>query len=91
MLFILSCAILASTITVITRKLREIHFSLMMFSYGFIATLSLGVYLILEYLIFKSQFLDGMRLFSYDKDQWILLMWVSLVNAIAMNCVTIAQ
>ena len=40
-----------SSVGVITRKLKEIHFSIMMFYYGSFATTVLTIWTILEYLI----------------------------------------
>lgn len=46
---------LFSAVTVITRKMRELHFSLLMWHYGFFATLCLLVWVIGEYMIMDDE------------------------------------
>jgi hypothetical protein len=40
-----------SLVGVITRKINEVHFSLMMFHYGWFASLTLALYLLFEWIL----------------------------------------
>ena len=83
---------------VLTRKMKELHFSVMMFHYGLFATIFCLVWMIAEYVIqsrngsYKSVSEEciGFRLFCYSSSQWELLLAIGLINAIAMNFQTIA-
>ena len=54
-----------SSVGVITRKLKEVHFSLMMFYYGVFATTVLTMWTIFEYIVYQHQ---EMRIFNYRKE-----------------------
>ena len=47
---ILTCSITYSLVSVLTQKLKTIHFSLMMFHYGWVASSMVFLYLILEHI-----------------------------------------
>ena len=47
---ILTCSITYSLVSVLTQKLKEIHFSLMMFHYGWVASSMILIYLIVEHI-----------------------------------------
>ena len=63
-----------SSITVITRKIRDLHFTLMMFHYGLFATILLWIVIILEYNLSnkRTYYPEGqvdcptLRIFCYD-------------------------
>ena len=92
----LTTAICFSSIAVMTRKMKEVHFSLLMFHYGLFASVILGSYLIIEFLIaldqgHLSEDCPTLRLFCYDWKQWIQLIAVGILNCSSMNFMTIAQ
>ena len=64
----------------------------MMFHYGWIASVVLIIYLTLEYVVGSGndQFEDGLRITTYTGTQWKQLIAISIINAIGMNCNTIA-
>ena len=82
-----------SSIAVMTRKMKEIHFSLLMFHYGLFATVILGSILIIEYLgaLYKGHLNPKLHLFCYNWQQWIQLIAVGILNCSSMNFMTIAQ
>ena len=85
-----------STITVITRKIKSVHFSLMMFYYGLFASIVLICWLSIEFLFFSentnySCSPGKLRLLCYNSHQWFLLLAVAINNSISMNFMTIAS
>ena len=75
--------IMLSFIIVITRKMRKIHFSVILFYYGLIAAILLALWLAFEYTVdFYDQFKDGLRLTTYDQYQWLLILGCLLTNTI---------
>lgn len=88
-----------SAVTVITRKIKELHFSLLMFHYGLFATILLTIVIIGEYLVTDHKtYRHGLpnscttiRLFCYDATQWFLLIFVAIFNSVSMNFMTIAS
>jgi hypothetical protein len=89
-------AVCFSSIAVMTRKMKEIHFSLLMFHYGLFASVILGSYLIIEFIKayyqgHLSEDCPTFRLFCYDWKQWIQLIAIGILNCSSMNFMTIAQ
>ena len=88
-----------SGITVMTRKMKDIHFSILLFYYGLIASTSVALFLTLEYLIQSSNGnystvndeCTSLRLFCYDLTQWSTLLVIGVLNAASMNFMTIAM
>jgi len=64
----LATAWMVSAIGVMTRILKDIHFSIVMFYYSFIASMALMTCLAIEFLYWSDNFNDGMRMFTYDMD-----------------------
>ena len=63
---ILTTSIMYSLVSVLTQKLKSIHFSLMMFHYGWIASLMVFIYLTFEHLLLSDKSIfEPMRLFTY--------------------------
>ena len=81
----------AAIVVVLTRYLKEIHFSIMMFHYGWTASFVLMVWLIFEFIVWNNSFTNGFRLFTYSLYQWLLLIVIAIFNALAMNLATIAN
>ena len=85
-----------SFVGVITRKVREVHFSLMMFHYGWFSTLILLTWIVIEFCFFKNpdKTLNDSsktpRILNYNFDQYILLISLSIVNVLSMNLNTLA-
>ena len=77
-----------SAVGVITRKLREIHFSLMMFHYGVFSTFVLSIWTLFEFAVFTQD--SGLRLIQYSSDQYLLLFLTGFFNAISLNFLTLA-
>ena len=77
-----------SAVGVITRKLREIHFSLMMFHYGMFGTVLLSTWTLIEFGAFTKE--DGLRIIQYSKEQYLLLFLTGILNAISLNFLTLA-
>jgi len=92
------CALVAalgfSGISIITRKIKEVHFSIMMFWYGIFAASMYFLGLVLEYNIIGRNYADqscqSFRLLCYDSHQWKLMLSAAFCNAVSMNCSTIA-
>lgn len=62
-----------------------------MFHYGWVASLSLIIWLIFEHLyIFGDHNLANMRMFSYTFNQNVALVVLAAFNAFGMNLMTIA-
>jgi drug/metabolite transporter (DMT)-like permease len=97
MMLVTACCF--SGVTVMTRKMKEIHFSLLMFHYGAFASTLIGAYLIIEFIAKSnngtydavSEDCTTFRLFCYDSAQWFLLLAVGICNAVSMNFMTIAS
>jgi drug/metabolite transporter (DMT)-like permease len=83
------CAWFYSGVIVSTRKLKEIHFSLMLFHYGIIASSLYLVYIVVQYgakivISYPNLLnLDPFYLFHYNTQQWSYLLIISLLNSIA--------
>lgn len=93
------CALIAalgcSGIAIVTREIKEVHFSIMMFWYGIFAASIYFTTLLAEYqLSAKYDFIDetypGFRLLCYNFHQWTLMLSAVFCNAVSMNCSTIA-
>ena len=80
----------AATVVVATRFMKDIHFTLVMFHYGLISSVILILCLVAEYFMYKSSFPNGFRLFTYDLNQWALLVIIAIINSTSMNFNTIA-
>lgn len=86
-------------ITVMTRKMKEIHFSILLFYYGMIASTVVGVYLGLEYLVQSvngtytpvNSTCTSFRFLCYNSTQWGTLLIIGVLNAASMNFMTIAM
>ena len=63
---IIVCAWMNASIIVITRTLKEVHFSLIMFHYGWIASVILFIYLIIERLFLIEDRTQPIRQFQYN-------------------------
>jgi hypothetical protein len=91
-------AICFSSIAVMTRKMKEIHFSLLMFHYGLFASVILGSWLVGEYFwgayhgtLLPESECSTIKLFCYDWLQYIELIVIGILNCSSMNFMTIAQ
>jgi drug/metabolite transporter (DMT)-like permease len=78
-----------AAVGVCTRKLKQLHFTIIMFTYAWIASLILLVFLTIEY--FVTQFGETPRIFTYSKENYILMVSCALFNAFGMNCLTISR
>ena len=78
-----------AVVVVLTRKLKEVHFSLMMFYYGFFATMTLTVALIVEWLFFSDDKVP--RILTYSGEQYLYVLIIAVLNAFGMNLSTLAQ
>ena len=90
MVCVFACSFLGSIILTLTRFLKNLHFTLVMFHYGWISSVILTAWLLAEYLTDPSRFPQGLRLLTYNLNQWGLLGIISILNSIAMNLETIA-
>ena len=54
-------------ISVVTRFLKDIHFSVIIFHYTIFASILIFIYLTFEYLLNKPDFPDGPRILTYNK------------------------
>ena len=87
-----------SSVSVLTRKMKDIHFSLMMFHYGLFATIFCSVWITAEYVIQSrngtyqpvSEDCTAIRVLCYGRHQWAILFSIGLLNASSMNFMTIA-
>ena len=80
----------ASAVTAITRYLKDIHFSVIMFYYGLSASIILMVWLVLEYFIWLYPAGKPFRMLHYSLADWSLLTIIAILNAVGMNFATIA-
>lgn len=79
-----------SAVGVCTRKLKALHFSIIMFTYAWIASLILLVFLTVDY--FATQKIGTTpRIFTYSKENYLLMFGCALFNAFGMNLLTIAR
>ena len=85
LLLITCCAFFYSIIIILTRKMKDVHFSLVMFHYGFLASIILIIWIVLKYVIYMSDYPNGPQIFTYDAEQWKLLITMSVANAVGMN------
>jgi hypothetical protein len=85
-----------SGISIITRRIKEIHFSIMMFWYGIFAATMYFTVLMVEYKFGGEDYASPdkscttFRLLCYDFHQWKLMLSAAFCNAVSMNCSTIA-
>ena len=83
-------------ISILTHKLKDVHFSLIMFHYGWFATTSIFGFLIIEFLVTKSEnyfYINdckNIRLLCYTPNQWFYIFIPAIFNAFSMNFETIA-
>ena len=77
----------ASAVGVLTNFLKEIHFSVMMFHYGWSASATLLCYIVWEY---TSSDMTEFRLFSYSLKMYVIVLLSAFFNAVGMNMATIA-
>ena len=78
-----------AAVGVCTRKLKQLHFSIIMFTYAWVASLILIVFLTIEY--FVTQFGQIPRIFTYSRENYLLMFGCALFNAFGMNLLTIAR
>lgn len=89
---IFTTAWMYSLTIVFSRIMKDVHFSLLMFHYGWIASVSLIVGLVMEHVIVHASFdFANLRMFSYTNGQYSQLVILSLLNAFGMNLATIAS
>jgi len=71
---------------VLIRKIKDLHFSLMIFHYGYFAFAIMFAINLFEYQLYHSNKdyypYDGLRLFHYDWTQWKILITMSTINAL---------
>ena len=87
---------IASIVVVVTRFLKDIHFSLIMFHYGWIASLTLFLWLIIEQVTNPSSLFQDINIIwrltltQYNTEQYFILAVVATLNAVGMNLSTLA-
>lgn len=80
-------------VQVLTRRMREVHFTKVQFYYTFLACICQFIFLMIRSVIttgnpFKDiAFLNGV----YSKDEWALLLVISIMNVIWMSSQTLAN
>ena len=80
-----------SLANILTRLIKKVHFSLVMFHYGWLASSILLIYLAAEHVIKEeTPFETTMRFLTYNFEQAKLLFGLSLVNALGLNLLTLA-
>ena len=93
---VLWCSWSFSAISIITRKLKEIHFSLMLFHYGWFATSALLGFMIFEFYFTKPQNYksvdncQNMRFLCYSTNQLVFMLIPAIFNVFSMNFTTLA-
>ena len=81
------------TVQVLTRRMREVHFTVIQFYYTLIASCCQFIFLMIRShynsgsLTKEIAFLNGV----YSKHEWALLFVISIINVIWMSCFTIAN
>ena len=90
--FGMACALLNalcySGVIVLTRKAAKIHYSLVLLSYGIIATFLYVVWVLIEFFI--SSPTPWPRIFYYDSTQWKYLLIIAIMNGVSMTFATLA-
>lgn len=93
----ISCTALGfSTVGVLTRKMKSIHFSIIQFDYGILSVSGLLAWILIEFAIKKNSEdpaaygYDTLRILNYGSVQWVLLIVIAFMNAIGMNAFTLA-
>ena len=87
---IMCCMLSASSysfIIVLTRKLKNIHYSIMLFQYGFWATLLFIIYALIDFVLGQDTYPS---IFFLDSTQWKYLGVMSVMNSIAQYFATLA-
>jgi len=79
-----------STVIVVTRKVKHIHFSLVLLSYGIIATTLYTLWVLVEFATDSTWTEVWPRIFYYNRHQWFYLALISIMNAISMTFATLA-
>ena len=85
LIFMFVVAFLYSLIIILTRKMKGLHFTLVMFHYGLCASGILLVWLIIHYLTNLEEYPNGPRLLTYDRSQWFQLIAIAVINSVGMN------
>lgn len=75
-----------AVVSILTRQMQSMHFSVMLFYYSIVASVCSALMILCQAWI-KD---EPIRLFTYDGEQWLFLCSVSVVNFIGLNCQTIA-
>lgn len=93
----ISCtALMFSSVGVLTRKMKSIHFSIIQFDYGVLSCSSLLLWILIEYGVYMSSDdpssygYESLRIINYGGEQWALLLVIAIMNAIGMNAFTLA-
>ena len=76
-----------SSVIVLTRKLKNIHYSIMLFQYGFWATSLFLIYALIDFALGQDTYPSILYL---DSTQWKYLGVISVMNSIAQYFATIA-
>lgn len=95
MVGIFSLAIFGSVVSVLVRKMREVHFSIMQFHYGLFATATMMTFIIIEYIVNKNNKelypFEKFRLLTYNPIQWSLMGVVSVLNSVSQTLFILAS
>lgn len=83
----LLCSMTMAVVVVTTRKLRKIHYSIMLFNYGLIATVLYGTCAILMWLADPNA-KAWPSIFYYGRQQWINLAVIAVFNTTAQYFAT---
>ena len=90
----LVCAISYSLVTVLTRRMKSMHFSIVIFHYAWFSTVSLTLWVLIEYWINidnKEIYpYETVRILSYAPTQYFLMLFIGFCNAVNINIMTIA-
>lgn len=84
----ITCAFFAAWVFVITRKLKAVHFSLMLFHYGWIATLLFIAWALGDFWLYGKTTVPTIFLLNWE--QWKYLSIISVMNTIAQFFATLA-
>ena len=87
---IVGSAFCCGCVNITFAKLKDIHYSLLVFHYGWISSVVLFIWLLFEFIVWNGEFTEGFRIFTYTGYQWVLLLFIAISNALAMNLLTIA-
>ena len=90
----LLCAISFALSTVLTRRLKELHYSLIQFHYAGLSTCIILAWLIIEFTIKHSDKdvypYDTLRMLSYKGHHYLMMVFIGICNAFNLNIMTIA-